>query len=196
MKPNRIRVFRSGAGTVVVWEKVSHGDPMGKIESVGTGTFVNQEFDSLRKAKEFCEAEVERMPEDSFYLMMGDDVLQEIASFEKMQSKLRKSDLIYGITSTLVIGAIAAIGFFVTSPFQSVYANIALAIVAMVFYVLFLGIFGLGNIEAAVTMVIFLSCAFLVISAVKKPRARQEKQIQSSALLAKPPTPSVSSQCG
>jgi hypothetical protein len=196
MKPNRIRVFRGGAGTAVVWEKVSHGDPVGKIKSVGIGTFINQEFDSLREAKEFCEAEVERTKDGAFYLMIGDSILQEIAGFEEMQSKLRKSDMVYGITSTTAIGVIAAIGFLATSPFHSLYANLSLAIIAIVFYILFLWVFGLGNIEAAVAMVVLLSCAFLIITAVKQSRARHQKQGPSSALLVTPQTAGTSTHYG
>ena len=150
-----VKIFKDGKGTCCEWH-FEDGDNRGRIFKQGEGSFFAQEFSSLAEAKRFCQKQLTEDPASMFHMMVGDDIVETVMDQKYHRQKEKRSRLVYCLVSSTVFAVIAvlvAAAFVHLETFMG-YALFVGAI--LLIYLLFLGIMGTGNIEAAMVMVIIL----------------------------------------
>jgi hypothetical protein len=150
-----IRIFKRGKGTFCEWSFAS-GEGRGRILNEGDGLFLDKTFRTIDEAKEFCRAEIRSDASLVFEVMSGDEILETALDAEWHRAKERRSGLVYAIASSAVMALIACGISIGALRFDAVWAHGLFVVGMIALYVLLLAMYGTGNIEGAVAMIIIL----------------------------------------
>jgi len=176
-----IKVFRHGKGTRTRLEFVE-GKPRHTLTQAGAGRFLNDNFQTLEDASNFCFAELQKDESAILYITEGELILKMVLNHAFHEAKKYEAGRRYAVLSSLAFALISWLIVTTMSPFASTGANLALAGGAVLFYILLLCLYGTRNVEAAIVMTLLLVLLCTLLPALKRARDKARKASHSSAI--------------
>lgn len=181
-----IRVFRAGKETFCEW-RFENGQSLGRILNQGAGVFLEKDFLSIADARAFCERELEKDESLIFYIIRGDDIIDDILNQAYHTALEKRESRRYAVVSSAVVALLALGVSIMVMPFQAVSSHLLFIIGMVLLYALFLSIMGARNIEGAVVMVIILILLSVLVPQLTKDSERNDGEKQTSESLSGSP---------
>lgn len=175
--PDKITVFQEGRGTTCGW-RTENGEWRGRIERVGRGRHLDGTFDSVEAAEADCQRRLRDDPGLVFLLLRDDELVGIVLDEAWHAARERRAGIVRGVVSILVFAGLAWGLSVELLALASPWAHAAVVGGVVAIHCLLLWIFGMGNIEAVVWMIMLLLLIAVAVGSI-------------SRLLAQPGLPSI-----
>ena len=151
-----MKVLRAGRSTRTML-RFKNGVQESTLLNIGHGIFLGNDYENQADARRACDSALSHDPSAIIHIVLGDKILETVLDLEFQRKKNKKKKAIYSVILTIVIFALPLNISLFLMPFTSLLGH-GLFIGGMTFlYVLALFIYGAGNFEALIVMIIFLS---------------------------------------
>tara|TARA_B100001093_G_scaffold506259_1_gene564904 strand:+ start:544 stop:1095 length:552 start_codon:yes stop_codon:yes gene_type:complete len=171
----KYKLFKSGKETFIERRREDEG-PFGLIFNKGAGEYMDDSFDDLVEAKDYCNKIIKEDPSTVFYIMIGEKIVDSVLDSAWHESEDRKSDYRYNIYSGMVVLFIATVISIAVMKFDMIAYHFIFSFGFTLLYLFLNRLNDRGSIDGLVVILILL-----ILASISKPAIEKALELKHKA---------------